>query len=125
MNANFRNFAIWVVIGLLLIALFNMFQNPGQTRRANEITYSELLSNVEAGNVSDVEIRGSRVNGHFRDKGGAFTTYAPEDPTLVDRMYKKGVRVSARPADDDVPTIMNVLVSWFPMLLLIAVWVTH
>jgi cell division protease FtsH len=123
MNAHFRNFAIWVIIGLLLLALFNLFQNTPQSRRANEISYSELLSQVDSGNISEVVIQGHRISGHFSDKSRTFTTFAPEDPGLVERLNKKGVKISARPADEDVPSIFNVLVSWFPMLLLIAVWV--
>jgi cell division protease FtsH len=123
MNTHFRNFAIWVIIGLLLLALFNLFQNTPQSRRANEISYSELLSQVDAGNISEVVIQGHRISGHFADKSRTFTSFAPEDPGLVERLNKKGVKISARPADEDVPSIFNVLVSWFPMLLLIAVWV--
>ena len=63
MNSNFRNLAIWVVIGLLLMALFNLFQNPGQGRRGNEISYSEFLAGVEAGNVSEVTIAKHRISG--------------------------------------------------------------
>jgi cell division protease FtsH len=123
MNTHFRNFAIWVIIGLLLLALFNLFQNTPQSRRANEISYSDLLSQVDAGNISEVVIQGHRISGTFADKSRTFTSFAPEDPGLVDRLNKKGVKISARPADEDVPSIFNVLVSWFPMLLLIAVWV--
>jgi len=123
MNTHFRNFAIWVIIGLLLIALFNMFQNPSQQRRGNEISYTELLAQVDAGNVSEVTIQGNRLAGQYSDKSRSFTSYAPEDPTLVERLNKKGVRISARPKDEDVPSIFNVLLSWFPMLLLIAVWI--
>ena len=123
MNVHFRNFAIWVIIGLLLLALFNLFQNTPQSRRANEISYSELLSQVDAGNISEVVIQGHRISGNFSDKSRTFTSFAPEDPGLVERLNKKGVKISARPADEDVPSIFNVLVSWFPMLLLIGVWV--
>ena len=123
MNTHFRNFAIWVIIGLLLIALFNMFQNPSQTRRGNEISYTELLAQVDAGNVSEVTIQGNRLTGQYADKSRSFTSYAPDDPNLVERLNKKGVRISARPKDEDVPSIFNVLLSWFPMLLLIAVWI--
>lgn len=123
MNVHFRNFAIWVIIGLLLLALFNLFQNTPQSRRANEISYSELLSQVDAGTISEVVIQGHRISGTFSDKSRTFTSFAPEDPGLVERLNKKGVKISARPADEDVPSIFNVLVSWFPMLLLIGVWV--
>jgi cell division protease FtsH len=122
MNSNFRNLAIWVVIGLLLMALFNLFQNPGQGRRGNEISYSEFLSSVDSGSVSEVTIAKHRITG-VRDKGSTFTTIAPEDPQLVERLNKKGVKITARPPEEEVPSILGVLVNWFPMLLLIGVWV--
>jgi cell division protease FtsH len=123
MNSNFRNLAIWVVIGLLLVALFNLFQNPGQGRRGNEISYSDFLAGVEAGNVSEVTIAKHRISGSYRDKSGTFSTIAPEDPALVERLSKKGVKITARLPEEDVPSILSVLVNWFPMLLLIGVWV--
>ena len=123
MNSNFRNLAIWVVIGLLLMALFNLFQNPGQSRRGNEISYSEFLAGVESGNVAEVTIAKHRISGLYRDKSGTFNTIAPEDPNLVERLNKKGVKITARPPEEDVPSILGVLVNWFPMLLLIGVWI--
>jgi cell division protease FtsH len=122
MNSNFRNFAIWVFIGLLLVALFNLFQSPGVHVRGNEISFSQLLSEVEGGNIQDVTIAGNTITGHFTD-GRNFQTYAPNDPGLVDRLNKKGVKITAKPSEDDVPSLLGVLVSWFPMLLLIAVWI--
>src|SRR5262244_3848354 len=123
MNSNFRNLAIWVVIVLLLMALFNLFQNPSQSRRGNEISYSEFLAGVDSGSVSEVTIAKHRISGSYRDKGAQFTTIAPEDPNLVERLTKKGVKFSAKPPEEDVPSILGVLVNWFPMLLLIGVWV--
>ena len=123
MNSNFRNLAIWVVIGLLLMALFNLFQNPGQTRRGNEISYSDFLAGVDAGNISEVLIAKHRISGSYRDKGSSFLTIAPEDPGLVERLNKKGVKITAKPPEEDVPSILGVLVNWFPMLLLIGVWI--
>ncbi|HEX9753076.1 MAG TPA: ATP-dependent zinc metalloprotease FtsH, partial [Methyloceanibacter sp.] len=122
MNSNFRNFAIWVFIGLLLVALFNLFQSPGVHVRGNEISFSQLLSEVEGGNVQDVTIAGNTITGHFTD-GRNFQTYAPNDPNLVDKLNQKGVKITAKPSEDDVPSLLGVLVSWFPMLLLIAVWI--
>ena len=123
MNSNFRNLAIWVVIVLLLMALFNLFQNPSQSRRGNEISYSEFLAGVESGSVSEVTIAKHRITGSFRDKSSNFTTVAPDDPNLVERLNKKGVKITARPPEEDVPSILGVLVNWFPMLLLIGVWI--
>ena len=122
MNANLRNFALWVIIGLLLIALFNLFQSPGQRTSSNEISFSQLLTEVDQGRVRDVTISGSQINGHFND-GRSFQTYAPNDPSLVQRLYGKGVSIAAKPPSEDVPSLFGVLVSWFPMLLLIAVWI--
>jgi cell division protease FtsH len=123
MNSNFRNLAIWVVIVLLLMALFNLFQNPSQGRRGNEISYSEFLAGVDGGSVSEVTIAKHRITGSFRDKSNTFTTVAPDDPNLVERLTKKGVKITAKPPEEDVPSILGVLVNWFPMLLLIGVWV--
>ncbi|MGE3627598.1 MAG: ATP-dependent zinc metalloprotease FtsH, partial [Hyphomicrobiales bacterium] len=77
---------------------------------------------VESGNITDVTISGNQISGHYSD-GRGFQSYAPNDPTLVDRLYKKGVRITARPSDEGVPSLFDVLISWFPMLLLIAVWI--
>ena len=109
MNSNFRNLAIWVVIALLLVALFNLFQNPGQSRRGNEISYSEFLAGIESGNVAEVTIAKHRISGVYRDRTGNFSTVAPEDPNLVERLNKKGVKITARPPEDDVPSILGVV----------------
>ena len=73
MNSNFRNFAIWIIIGLLLVALFNLFQNPGQRSRANEISYSQFLTEVDNQNVRKVTITDNIVTGEFTD-GRLFQT---------------------------------------------------
>ncbi len=122
MNSNFRNFAIWVIIALLLVALFNLFQNPSGNRRANEIPYSEFLDSVEGKTVSEVTIKGNRISGRM-ENGNPFSTYAPRDPQLVSKLDAAGVKINARPTEDEVPSILSVIVSWFPMLLLIAVWI--
>jgi len=123
MNSNFQKLAIWVAILVLLAALFNLFNNPTQSRRGSEITYSEFIAAVDSGNVSDATIAGNRIYGTMRDGGSTFSTYAPQDPTLVERLEKKGIKFRARPSDEDVPSIMGMLLNWFPMLLLIAVWI--
>jgi len=122
MNSNFRNFAIWIIIGLLLVALFNLFQNPGRRGRANDVSYSQFLTDVENRLVNNVTISGNQLSGTYHDNR-VFQTVAPNDPQLVDRLHSKGVGISVKPSEDDVPSLLGVLVSWFPMLLLIAVWV--
>ena len=92
MQSNFRNLAIWVVIALLLVALFNLFQNPSQRGRGNEINYTEFISLVNKGSVSEVTIAGNRIYGKYSE-GGAFSTFKPEDAGLVDRLLTKDVKV--------------------------------
>jgi cell division protease FtsH len=123
MNSNLQKLAIWVAVLVLLAALFNMFNNPAKSSRANEIPYSEFLSEVESGQIAEVQLAGNRIHGTMKDGTKTFTTYAPQDPELVERLRQKGVKFEARPSDDDMPSILNVLLSWFPMLLLIAVWI--
>jgi cell division protease FtsH len=117
-----KNLALWVIIGLLLIALFNLFQSPSSRGPQTSLPFSDFLAEVQSGRVGDVTIQGNSISGHFSD-GRPFTTYAPSDPNLVDRLQNSGVRISALPADDNVPSLLGVLVSWFPMLLLIGVWI--
>ena len=94
MNANLRNFALWVIIVLLLLALFTVFQNPGQRSVTQDISFSQLLNDVDQGKVRDVVIQGPEIHGTYTD-GRGFNTYAPNDPTLVQRLYGKGVTITA------------------------------
>jgi cell division protease FtsH len=121
MNANLRNFALWVIIVLLLLALFTVFQNPGQRSVTQDISFSQLLNDVDQGKVRDVVIQGPEIHGTYTD-GRGFNTYAPNDPTLVDRLYKKQVTITARPLQDNVPWF-SLLVSWLPFIALIGVWI--
>ena len=122
MNPNFRNFALWVVIALLLIALFNLFQSPSERPSSNELAYTDLLAQVEQGRVSSVTISGRQLTGKL-DNGQTFETYLPDDPNLIEKLESRGVTIVARPPADNVPSLLGVLVSWFPMLLLIGVWI--
>src|SRR5687767_3980279 len=122
MNANLRNFALWVIIVLLLLALFTLFQNPSQRTAAQDISFSQLLTEVDAGRVRDVLIQGPEIHGTFTD-GRSFQTYAPNDPTLVQRLYGKGVSITARAQGDSVPWFVSLLVSWLPFIALIGVWI--
>jgi cell division protease FtsH len=110
-----------VIIALLLVALFNLFQGPTKTG-VTELAFSDFLADVEDGKVAEVTIRGPLISGVFTDKT-AFTTYAPDDPELVSKLYNSKVRIVAAPAGDGVPSLLGVLVSWFPFLLLIGVWI--
>ena len=120
---NFRNFALWVIIALLVVALFNLMNGPQPTEAAETIDYSQFVQNVDAGNVEEVQIRGKNITGRLRDTSEKFQTIAPDDPSLIDRLYSKGVSIAVLPEEDRVPSLLGILVSWFPMLLLIAVWI--
>lgn len=122
MNANLRNFALWVIIVLLLLALFTLFQNPGQRASSQDITFSQLLSEVDQNHVRDVVIQGPEIHGTFTN-GQSFQTYAPSDPTLVKRLYDGKVQITAKPPGDNVPWFVSLLVSWLPFIALIGVWI--
>ena len=117
-----KNIALWIVIGLLLIALFNLFQGTSVNRTSAVISFSDFISATDSGNVSEVNIRGNNVDGYFND-GRPFTTYSPNYPNLVDRLNASGVKITAEPADKSMHPILSILLSWFPMLLLIGVWI--
>ncbi|HEY0851634.1 MAG TPA: ATP-dependent zinc metalloprotease FtsH [Bradyrhizobium sp.] len=122
MNANLRNFALWVIIVLLLLALFTLFQNPGQRASTQDIPFSQLLSEVDQNHVRDVVIQGQEIHGTFTN-GTSFQTYAPNDPTLVKRLYDSKVSITAKPPGDNVPWFVSLLVSWLPFIALIGVWI--
>jgi cell division protease FtsH len=122
MNANLRNFALWVIIVLLLLALFTLFQNPGQRTSSQDISFSQLLSEVDQNHVRDVVIQGPEIHGTFTN-GSSFQTYAPSDPTLVKRLYDGKVSITAKPPGDNVPWFVSLLVSWLPFIALIGVWI--
>ena len=117
-----RNLALWVVIALLLIALFNFFQSSSGRKPGTEMTYSNFVSEVEAGRVTDVKIQGDTIILHLAD-GNERYTVAPFDPQMVPRLLDKGVNVSSVTQDKGGPGLVEILISWFPMLLLIGVWI--
>ena len=122
MNNFGKNLALWVIIGVLLVALFNLFQGSAQRGSYSNLAFSDFLSQVESGQVSDVTIQGNSIQGHFKD-GRAFATYTPNDPTLVERLTRTNVRIFASPPEEGMSGLLGVLISWFPMLLFIAVWI--
>jgi len=122
MNPNFRNFALWVIIFLLVLALVTLFQNPGQRQSANEIAYSQLLVDAEAGRISSVVVSGQDINGAYTN-GQTFHTYAPFDPALIGKLSQKGVQISARPPSENTPWFIALLVNWLPILVFIGAWI--
>ncbi|HTV68140.1 MAG TPA: ATP-dependent metallopeptidase FtsH/Yme1/Tma family protein, partial [Rhizobiaceae bacterium] len=123
MNPNYRNLALWAIIAVLLIALFNLFQTPQQRGASREIAYSEFLTDLDAGRVKTVVITGDRITGTYSDNSTGFTTYTPGDPDLVKRLEEKGVTITVRPETDGQNTIFGYLLSWLPMILILGVWI--
>ena len=119
---NFKNLAMWVIIVFLTVGLYNMFKAPQNIAQKNNIPFSVFLEEVENGRVVQVDIKGNHINGLFAD-GKNFNTYAPNDPNLVEKLSSKGVGITASPVEEKMPSLLGVLLSWFPMLLLIGVWI--
>ncbi len=118
LNPFMKNMALWLVIGLSMILLFSIF-NQGQPAK-KELIFSEFIALVDQGEVDEVTLKGSDIQGRLKD-GTLFRTYAPEDPELVPTLRKKGVRIAAKPVEQN--PWWNVLLSWLPMLLFIGVWI--
>jgi cell division protease FtsH len=122
MNNLGRNIALWVVVALFLVVLFNVFQPSSSSTTATPVAYSSFLDEVNNGQVQDVTITGHDVTGTTKD-GKTFETYTPEDPTLVSKLMAANVHVEAKPQGDNMNPFLKVLISWAPMLLLIGVWI--
>ncbi len=119
---NFKNLMMWGLIVLLVVGLFQLFQNPQKSMVSDKIPFSEFLKEIDNGRVVQVEIKGNDIEGVLSD-GTVFNTYAPNDPNLVEKLTSKGVSITATPLEDKMPSLLGVLLSWFPMLLLIGVWI--
>jgi len=123
MNPNYRNFALWAIIAVLLIALFNLFQAPQQRGATRDIAYSQFLEELSAGSVESVTITGDRITGTYTGNRTPFQTYSPGDSSLVQRLEDRGVTINARPESDGSNSFLGYLISWLPMILILGVWI--
>ena len=121
MSPNVRNFALWVIIFLLVLAVVTLFQSPGSRNPAQEMSYSQFLSEVEGGRVSSVMISGPEISGSLSD-GRLFQSYSPNDPGLVQKLTEKGVNFSAKPLTDSMPWYLALLINWLPLIIVMAAW---
>ena len=119
MNSFYKNLSMWLVIGLTMILLFQLFNKP-QTQ-SNSITYSEFWSNVESGAISKVSIQGEEITGIGKD-GRPFKTVAPDDTGLIPMLRQSDVDIQVK-KPEETPWYLTIFISWFPMLLLIGVWI--
>ena len=114
-----KNLILWVVIAVVLMSVFNSFGPPAP--RANQLGYSEFIAQVKEGNVTRVTIQDRTVHGEMAN-GERFQTYSPDDPKMIDDLLANGVTVVAKPREEQ-GLLTQIFISWFPMLLLIGVWV--
>jgi len=106
-----------------MVGLFNLFQGSSSRNTQAEVPYSQFVAEIDRGDVSSVVIEGNKISGFYKNGTTPFTVIAPDDPKLVERMIAQGVEVKARSGDDEMPALFAVLIQWFPMLLLIGVWI--
>jgi cell division protease FtsH len=119
MSTSLRNFTIWPIILLLtlgaIVGLLSLDQRP-----VSYTTFSQFLHEVDQGNVRDVVIQGPEIHGTYTD-GRGFSTVAPNDPALVQRLFNKQIAITARPVQD-VPWYVSLVISWMPFIVLMGVW---
>ena len=119
MNQFSRNVALWLVLGLMILLLFNLLTR--QQPKLQDIAFSDFVTAVDKGEVTEVEMEGQNIRGKFHNQE-RFKSYAPNDPDLVKLLRSKDVKISAKPEAGD-PWYVVAFVQWFPVLLLIGVWI--
>jgi len=119
LNDMAKNILLWVIIAIVLMSVFNNFGPPAP--RAQSLSYSEFIADVKAGRVQNVIIDGRTVKGQM-SSGETFSTYTPDDPEMINDLLSNGVQVKAQPPEQE-SLLMQIFISWFPMLLLIGVWI--
>ena len=115
----FKNLALWLVIGLIMVLVFNIFSQSQPQEK--EMIFSDFMAKVTKGEVAEVIVKGADINGKLTN-GEIFRTYAADDKDMISELRQKGVRIIAKPIDGS-PWYVNVLLSWLPMLLFIGVWI--
>ncbi|MDO8813471.1 MAG: ATP-dependent zinc metalloprotease FtsH, partial [Gallionella sp.] len=121
MNNMFKSIAIWLVVALVLMTVFNQFNTRPQQAQQTRLDYSQFLEEVKQGHITKVTIEGRTLKATTAD-GNHITSYAPTDLWMVSDLLKNGVKIEAKP-EEEPSFLMNIFVSWFPMILLIGVWI--
>jgi len=117
-----RNIIIWLIFGAALIGLFNLFQSPSSGQPANQLAYSDFVAEVEAQQIDEVLIEGRNLRGESKN-GRAITSVMPEGANIVAVLDANDVRIVASPENSGMPSFFSILLSWFPMLLFIGIWI--
>ncbi|MGE0735931.1 MAG: ATP-dependent zinc metalloprotease FtsH [Alphaproteobacteria bacterium] len=122
MNNLGKNIAMWVVIGLLLILLFNLFQGNAERTGAQNLTYTQFISKVDTRDIVSVELQGNQIKA--KDKSNnVYMLQKPDDPTLVNRLLERNVEVVAAAADKGMHPLLATLISWLPLIIIIGLWI--
>ena len=119
MNQFYKNLALWLVISLMMILLFNLFNKPKPA--SERLNYSEFVTAIDTGKVSSVILQGNEIIGKFSD-GKEFRSFKPADANLTAKLMEKKVAISARPEEEKV-SWFSIFISWFPLILLVGVWI--
>ena len=123
MNNSGKNFAVWIVVALVLIVLFNMFEGSQNSQKTSKIPYSEFLKLVETDKINDVSMIGRNIVGHL-DDGSKFSTYTPpNDPNLIEKLSSHNIVINAAPEEEAVSPLLGLFLNWLPMLLFIGIWI--
>lgn len=122
MNNYGRNIVLWVILSLCLVAVFNVFSTNRQYATSQNIPYSEFLEEVDRGTIKEVMIKGNSISGKT-DDGRPFTSYTPLDLNMVDKLIAKGVKIAAAPPEAEGSSFFNIILSWFPIILIVGVWI--
>ena len=117
-----RNIIVWLLAIVLLSGAMNMFNGNAERASAEKVAFSDFMKHVENKKIAEVTIEGANISGRYTD-GKSFYTYAPFDPSMVEMLRKNDVKVTAQPEDNTSSTFWGVFISWFPMLLLVGVWI--
>ena len=117
-----KNIFLWVLLGVLMLVAYDLFQGAADTTNFSKYAFSDFLAKVEEGQVGDVTIQGHDIEGHFRD-GKSFSTFTPDYPGLIDKLKQNNVKIDALPMESKMNSLLGILFSWFPILLLIGVYI--
>jgi len=120
LNQFYKNLALWLVVGMILISLFSIFNKPLENQ--SEVIFSEFMDEVESGKIVEVTIQGDLISGKYVTGNSFQTMTPPKDQDLVRILREKGVRIVVMPPEQ-TSWYMNILISWFPMILLLGIWI--
>lgn len=118
---NTRNFALWIIILLLMVVLYNLFTGPAAEAPVTELKYSEFLEQIEGGNIKEIIVRRDKITGTYQDDS-EFETYGPYDPSLVERLEAAGIPFSGSKKDSE-RSLLGILLGWLPMFIILAIWI--